>query len=514
MTNRKLPAFIDGYGIVRAYSGLLSRPDIAQQAAVRIHPFSNHKEKVLKDIEAAFDACEIKSGATLSFHHHLRNGDHVLNRVLEVAAKRGLTDLRIAASSLFPVHAPLVEHIQRGVVTRITTAYVAGPVGEALARGMLPTPVVMQTHGGRARAIESGELHIDVAFVGAPAADRMGNLSGAEGPSACGSLGYAMVDVQFADRVVAITDYLCKHPLCPIDISQEKVDFVVEVDSIGDPKGILSGTTKPTTESLGLQIASMASEVISSSGLLKEGFSFQTGAGGVSIATSQFVKAAMEERNIVGGFGAGGVTGYLVDMLDAGLFRTVFDVQCFDLKAVESYRRDWRHQAMSASLYANPHNKGALVDQLDVMLLGAAEIDLSFNVNVTTGSDGKILGGSGGHADTAAGSKLAIVTTKLRSSAGPKIVEHAGCVTTPGESIDVLVTEAGIAVHPQRLDLKERLTAAGLRVRDIKELYDLAQEGGSVTTMKSANHSDEEVIGVVEYRDGSVIDVIYKIPSG
>jgi citrate lyase subunit alpha/citrate CoA-transferase len=89
----------------------------------------------------------------------------------------------------------------------------------------------MTTHGGRARAIESGELHIDVAFVAAPSADPHGNLSGAQGPAACGSLGYAMVDAQHADRVAAVTDHLCAHPLCPIDISQEKVDFVVTVSN-------------------------------------------------------------------------------------------------------------------------------------------------------------------------------------------------------------------------------------------------------------------------------------------
>lgn len=508
MGNRVLPDFIEGYGSVRAYSDMTSVPEVALRAATRIFPAVGGQGKLLKDIEAAFDACKIESGATLSFHHHLRNGDNVLNLVLEVAAKRGLTDLRVAASSIFPVHAPLVEHIRRGVVSRITTAYVAGPVGEALACGVLPTPVVMQTHGGRARAIESGELHIDVAFVAAPAADVQGNLSGTEGPSACGPLGYAMVDVQFADRVVAITDYLCRHPLCPIDIAQDKVDFVVKVDSIGDPKGILSGTTTPTTDPVGLKIAAAAADVIAASGLLKEGFSFQTGAGGVSIATSLYVKEAMEKRRIVGSFGAGGVTGYLVDMLEAGLFRTIFDVQCFDLKAVASYRSDRRHQAMSASLYANPFTKGALVDQLDAMLLGAAEIDLSFNVNVTTGSDGRILGGSGGHSDTAAGAKLAIVTTKLRSSAGPKIVEQVGALTTPGETIDVLVTEAGIAVNPLHKELKERLQSAGLCVLEIQQLYALATDGAPAPPRVSGVEHDQRIVGVVEYRDGSIIDVI------
>ncbi|WP_207005460.1 citrate lyase subunit alpha [Trinickia mobilis] len=32
----------------------------------------------------------VRDGATLSFHHHLRNGDHILDMVLEVAAEMGL----------------------------------------------------------------------------------------------------------------------------------------------------------------------------------------------------------------------------------------------------------------------------------------------------------------------------------------------------------------------------------------------------------------------------------------
>jgi hypothetical protein len=66
--------------------------------------------------------------------------------------------------------------MRHGVVTRLSTAYVAGLVAEAVSRGVLASPLVMQTHGGRARTIESGDLHIDVAFVAAPAADRHGNV--------------------------------------------------------------------------------------------------------------------------------------------------------------------------------------------------------------------------------------------------------------------------------------------------------------------------------------------------
>ena len=235
---RPLPAFVDGYGALRPFTGVEPPPAFVMRAGTRVHPATSAKDKRLRDIDAAFEACDIRSGATLSFHHHLRNGDQVLNQVLAVAAKRGLKDLRIAPSSLFPVHAPLVDHMRSGVVTRLCTAYIAGPVAEAVSRGVLATPVVMQTHGGRARSIESGELSIDAAFVAAPSADAHGNLSGADGRAACGPLGYAMVDAQHADRVVAITEHVSPYPLCPIDIAQDKVDFVVIVDSIGDPQGI------------------------------------------------------------------------------------------------------------------------------------------------------------------------------------------------------------------------------------------------------------------------------------
>lgn len=508
-----LPSHIDGYGPVRPFDGVAPPPAVVTRAATRLQPRVAGRDKLLRDLDAAFDACDIRDGATLSFHHHLRNGDQVLNQVLAVAARRGLRDLTIAPSSIFPVHAPLVEHLRRGVVTRVITAYAVGPVADAISRGVLARPMVMQTHGGRARAIEAGELEIDVAFVAAPTADRLGNLSGAEGRAACGPLGYAMVDAQHAARVVGVTDNLQPYPLCPVDISQQWVDFVVPVDSIGDPQGILSGTTQPTKDPLGLRIAQTATQVIAASGLLTEGFSFQTGAGGVSIAASLYVQQAMREGKVQGSFGAGGVTGYLVDMLEAGCFRTLFDVQCFDLKAVQSYRDDRRHQAMSASLYANPHHKGNVADQLDVMLLGAAEIDLDFNVNVTTGSDGRILGGSGGHADTAAGARLAMVTTRLASSAGPKIVERVGCRTTPGETIDAVVTEAGVAVHPDRGELRDRLRSAGLEVVDLGELRRRAEALAAPAAAASGPADDDTrpIVGVVEYRDGRVIDVIRRV---
>ncbi|SNS91276.1 citrate lyase subunit alpha [Antarctobacter heliothermus] len=491
-----LPSDIPGYGPLR--------PHRATRKG------GKRRSKLLPDLDAAIAACDLCDGATISFHHHLRNGDGVFNLVMEALARRGLRDLHIAASSIFPVHAPLIDHIRRGTVSRISTAFLSGPAGEAVSRGVLPTPVSLQTHGGRARALDLGELPVDVAFVAAPAADEMGNLSGSTGPTACGTLGYPMVDVGVARHTVAVTDTLMPYPVPAIDIPQTRVTYVVQVAHIGDPAGIASGTTRPASDAVSLSIADSAAQVIAASGLLQDGFSFQTGAGGASLATAAAVGREMTARGVTGSFCSGGITGFHVQMLNAGLFRGLLDVQCFDLEAVRSYRDDPRHQSMSAAAYAGPHVGGAVVDRVDAVVLGAAEVDLNFNVNVTTRAGGTLIGGSGGHADTAAGSKLALVTTRLTAAGFAKLVPQVGTLTTPGETIDVVVTEAGLAVNPARPDLAERLTGSGLRVRDIA---DLVAEAATVATRPTPLRAEGRIVAVCEYRDGSVTDVVRAIPS-
>lgn len=463
------------------------------------------KTKLLADLDAAVDACGLHDGAVVSFHHHLRNGDRVLNAVMEAIARRGLKDVTVAATSLFAVHAPLVKHIETGTVTGISAGFIAGPVAAAISSGFLSRPARLLTHGGRARAIEAGDIAIDVAFVAAPTADALGNINGVEGPSACGALGYPQVDVAHAQCVVAVTDHLVAYPACPIAIGQEDVDFVVVTQSIGDAAGIVSGTTRPTTDPTGLAIAELAARVIDASGLLKEGFSFQTGAGGVSLAAAAQVRRLMAERGVVGSFASGGITGQHVAMLEEGLFRTLLDVQCFDLEAVRSFARDPRHLAMSASRYANPHKRGAVVDQLDAVILGATQVDQDFNVNVTTGSNGVIMGGSGGHADTAAGARLAIVTSRLTASGHAKFVGRVRTITTPGETIDVVVTEVGLAVNPARSDLSDRLTKAGLPVLSMDELIARA---AAQAVHPLTPRQDGRTVAVLEYRDGTIIDTV------
>lgn len=511
---RELPKELPSYGTIKPFTGVhhgtgtFKRCSVKRSTPDRSGSAEHEGRKLLSSLKEAVERCGLRNGMTISFHHHLRNGDYVMNQVLEVIAEAGIKEIVIAPSSIFAVHAPVVEYMKNGVVTGIYTAYMSGPVAEAVSKGMLKTPAVLHTHGGRARMIESGDLHIDIAFIAAPACDEYGNLNGTNGPSACGALGYAVADATFADWTVAVTDHLVPYPACPIEIDQSNVDYVVQVEKLGDPNGIVSGTTKITKDPVGLIIAKRTVELMVASGLLKNGLSFQTGAGGTSLAVATYLREHMLQNGIQGSFAAGGITGYLVDMLEEGLFHSLFDVQCFDLKAVQSYSINPRHQPMSASLYGNPENKGAVVDRLDVMILGATEIDTAFNVNVITGSNGVIMGGSGGHSDTAAGAKLAIVVTQLTKGRLPIVVDQVTTVTTPGETIDAVVTERGIAIHPARTELIRAAKAAGLPVMTIEQLKVIAE---GLTGKPEQIQFEDQIVAVVEYRDGTVIDVVRRV---
>ena len=461
--------------------------------------------KIIAGIEQAIRSSGLKSGMTVSFHHHLRNGDYVLNLVLAEAARQGIRDLTVQATSLFDCHLPLIDHIRSGVVTGLETNYMSGGIGKAISEGVLSKPVLFRSHGGRPEAIETGRVRINVAFIAAPAADCMGNANGIAGTAACGSLGYAMSDARFAGKVVLVTDHIEDYPLIPASIGEEDVDIVAQVDCIGDPRGIVSGTTRITRDPVGLAIARYAAQVIEASGLCRDGFSFQTGAGGASLAVTQYLKPIMKRLGVTGSFGLGGITGYMVDMLEEGYFKALMDVQCFDLRAVESIRNNPRHYEVSATRYAGPHARSAAVDSLDAVVLGATEIDTGFNVNVHTDSNGYIIGGSGGHSDTAAGAKLAMIVAPLYRARLPIVVDKVLCTTTPGHTVDVLVTQRGIAVNPLRKDLEDKLRAFGLPVYDIHELKDMAER---VTGKPQTRVPGGRAAAEVEYRDGRIIDRI------
>ena len=464
--------------------------------------------KLVKTLREAIELSGLKSGMSVSFHHHLRNGDYTLNMVMDEIAAMGIRDLTLNASSLFDTHLPLAQHIRNRVVRKINTNYMSAGLGRLISEGLMEEPVDFRTHGGRPRDIAMGITPIDVAFIAAPAADCAGNCSGKFGPSACGSLGYAFPDAMYAKRVIVITDNLVAYPLQSWSIPEIYVHYVVKVDAIGNPAGIVSGTTKITRDPVGLVMAETAVKVIQHSGLLKDGFSFQTGAGGASLAAARFLMDVMLRDQIQGSFASGGITGYLVDMLNAGCFEALMDVQCFDLKAVESIRTNSRHQEISAMQYASPAAASAVVDKLDVVILGATEIDTQFNVNVHTDSCGCIMGGSGGHSDTAAGAKLAMIIAPLFRARLPIVTDRVSCISTPGQDIDVLVTQRGVAVNPKNQELLLRLKDAGLPVTEMEALKHTAEK---ITGMPKKFVASGRPVANVIWRDGTQIDTIRSI---
>ncbi len=506
---REIPDYIEGYGKVRRFEGAFARKPEGRIAGAKLRCFNNDRaNKVAPSLKDAIRASGLKSGMTISFHHHLRNGDYVVNMVLDACAELGIKDLTLFPTALFGVHKKVIDHIKSGVVTKIMGS-VNGPIGQLVSEGGMGVPVVLRSHGGRPRAVMAGDVHIDVAFIAAPTADCCGNICGTIGKSACGSLGYAYTDADYADTVIAVTDNLVAYPAAPVSIPQTKADIVVEVPSIGDPAGIVSGTTKVTRDPLRLLISKYAAQLIEASPYFKDGISFQTGAGGIPLAVTAFMKQAMIRKGIKGGFGLGGITGYFVELLKEGLLGKLMDVQSFDLDAVRSIAENPNHIEISADWYANPWNCGAAVNMLDVVILGATEVDTDFNANVNTEADGALLHGTGGHQDTAAGAKLTIIAQPLLRGRIPCVTDKVYSVTTPGEVIDAIVTEYGITINPRRKDLLDAVSEVkGLPVVPMDELAARARKMSGPTDPVATT---DRIVGVVEWRDGTVIDVVRQL---
>lgn len=497
--------YADQYGV---FEGELAHIDTYQEASRTVTPVRPRDTKLLSSIREAIEKTGLKDGMTISFHHHFREGDYVMNMVLEEIAGLGIKNISIAPSSIANVHAPLIDHIKNGVVTNITSSGLRDNVGAAISAGIMENPVVIRSHGGRARAIAAGDVHIDVAFLGAPSADAYGNANGTVGKATCGSLGYAMIDAKYADKVVIITDTLVPFPNTPISIPQTDVDYVVEVEAIGDPQGIAKGATRFTKNPKELLIAEYAAKVITNSPYYKEGFSFQTGTGGAALAVSRFLREAMLKDGIKASFALGGITNAMVELLEEGLVEKIIDVQDFDHSSAVSLGSNAGHYEIDAEMYASPLSKGSVINQLDTAILSALEIDTDYNVNVMTGSDGVIRGASGGHSDTSMACKMSLVISPLVRGRIPTIVDKVNTVVTPGTSIDVIVTEVGIAINPDRQDLIEHFKTLDVPQYTIEELKEKAYQ---IVGTPEAIHYSDKVVALIEYRDGTLIDVVRNV---
>lgn len=463
-------------------------------------------DKRISSIKEALIRAGIRDGMTISTHHHFRNGDMLANMLFDAVNELGIKDIRWFPSASFPCHEHLIQYLDDGTIHHIEGS-MNGPLGSYVSEGNMKGMAVLRSHGGRYQAVQDGEVKIDIAVIGAPMADPFGNANGLEGDSACGLLGFALADSQYADRVIVVTDNMVPFPCIPWQIQGNYVDFTVEVPKLGIPEQIVSGTTRITKSPDRLLLAEMTARFCDAAGIIKDGFSFQSGAGGTSLAVGEFFKDIMKKKGIKARFARGGSNKYLVSMLEEGLVDYILDGQTFDLDGVRSMRENPRHVWTSPFTSYNYHGKGNFAPLVDVAILGATEVDVNFNANVVTHSDGYLLHGIGGWQNCLF-SKTVILPLPLVRDRVPVIIDRVTTLCGPGELIDVIVTERGIAINPLRKDLLEAVKDSGL---PIKQVAELKEEAESICGRPEKVSHDDRVIAAIKWVDGTVIDVVRKV---
>jgi citrate lyase subunit alpha/citrate CoA-transferase len=463
-------------------------------------------DKRVPSLREALERCGLKDGMCISTHHHFRNGDLLANQVFDAAHEMGIKNLVWFPSASFPCHQHLIPYLEDGTIHHIEGS-MNGPIGKFTSEGKMKGLGVLRSHGGRYQAIQDGEVHIDVAVIGAGCADPFGNANGLSGPSASGLLGFALADSQYADRVIVATDNMVDFPCAPWQIQGNYVDFTVEMEKIGDPDQIVSGTTQITRSPDRLYLAELTARFCDAAGIIRDGFSFQSGAGGTSLAVGEYFRKIMRERNIRARFARGGSNAYLVSMLEEGLVEYILDGQTFDLEGVRSMRENPNHLWTSPFTSYNHHGKGNFAGMVDVVILGATEIDLDFNANVVTHSDGYLLHGIGGWQNCLY-SRTVILPVPLFRDRIPVIRDRVTTLCGTGELIDVIVTERGIAVNPAREDLLEKVRGSGLPLRSLAELK---AEAERICGKPESPRFTENPVAVVKWVDGTLLDTVWQV---
>ena len=465
-------------------------------------PLDGNKE--VADLKEALVKAGLKDGMTISTHHHFRNGDLIANQIFDIAHELGVKSLRWFPSAAFPCHEPLIKYLEDGTIHHIEGS-MNGPLGKFVSEGNMQGIGVLRSHGGRYQAVQDGEVLIDIAVIGAACADPFGNANGLYGSSTSGLLGFALADSEYAEKVIVVTDNMVQFPCVPWQIQGNHVDYTVRMDKVGIPEKIVSGTTQITKSPDRLYLAELTAEFCDVVGIIKDGFSFQTGAGGTSLSVSQYFGDKMRARGIKARFARGGSNKYLVEMLEEGLIEYILDGQTFDLDGVRSMADNPNHVWTSPFTSYNFHGKGNFAGMVDVVILGATEVDVNFNANVVTHSDGYLLHGIGGWQNCLF-SKTVILPLPLFRDRIPVIIDEVTTICGPGELIDVIVTERGIAINPLRTDLIEAVKGAGLPIKTIQELKDEAEEICGKPDPRPENL--EKVIAAIKWVDGTVIDVV------
>jgi len=404
-------------------------------------------DKTLPSLKEALIKAGLKDGMTISTHHHLRDGDLVSNQIFKISNELGVKDLVWYPSASFPCHEPLIEYLENGTIHHI------------------------------------------------------------QGQSACGVLGYTKADALFAEKVIIVTDNLVDFPCMPMEIEGNYVDYVVEVDKIGIPEKIVSGTTRITKNPERLEIAEIASRFLLESGILRDKCFVQAGAGGISLAIGQYVHNILRENGWKIQVGFGGSTKYMVSMLKEGTMEHIMDAQAFDLDAVRSISENPNHHRYPVFNAYNFHSKGNLNSMMDISILGATEVDVNFNGNVVTHSDGYLLHGIGGW-QNCLHAKNVILPLPLVRHGIPVIRDEVTTIVGPGELIDVIITTFGIAINPRRTDLLEKMKNSDLPIKTIEELKNEAER---ICGKPEKPEFTDKIVAAVKWVDGTVIDVVRQV---
>jgi citrate lyase subunit alpha/citrate CoA-transferase len=505
---RKVPTEVNGKPVI-PFKGVGKHRPEGNKFAPRISScvdFPEDGNKLVPSLKEALQKAGLKDGMTISTHHHFRNGDLIAVQIFDIAAELGIKNLVWFPSASFECHAPLIKYLEDGTIHHIEGS-MNGQLGSFTSEGKMKGVGVLRSHGGRYQAVQDGEVQIDIAVIAAPTADFFGNANGVDGPAACGLLGFALADSQYADRVIVVTDNLVPFPCLPWQIQGNYVDYVVKVDTIGIPEKIVSGTTEITKSPDRLLLAEMTAKFCEQAGIIKDGFSFQAGAGGTALSIGIYFAEMLKRKGMKARFARGGSNKYLVEMLNEGLVDYILDGQTFDLNGVKSMRDNPRHVNTSPFTSYNYHGKGNFAQLVDVVILGATEVDVKFNANVVTHSDGVLLHGIGGWQNCLF-AKCTILPIPLFRDRIPVIRDEVTTICGPGELIDVIVTERGIAINPLRQDLIERVKNSGMPIKTIEQLK---QEAEKICGVPARQKFEEEIVAVVKWVDGTVLDSIRKV---
>ncbi|HBS86309.1 MAG: citrate lyase subunit alpha [Bacteroidetes bacterium GWF2_38_335] len=505
---RMIPVEVNGKPVI-PYQGVGKYRPTGRRFAPKLVSCADYPadgNKLVSSLKEALIKAGLKDGMTISTHHHFRDGDIIGNLIFDIAHEMGIKNLVWFPSASFSCHAHLIPYLEDGTINRIEGS-MNGPLGRFTSEGKMKGVGVLRSHGGRYQSVQDGEVQIDIAVIAAPTADPFGNATGDRGPAACGLLGFALADSQYAEKVIVVTDNLIPFPCVPWQIQGNYVDYVVKVDKVGIPEKIVSGTTEITKSPDRLLIAEMTAMFCDEAGIIQDGFSYQAGAGGTALSIGNFFENILRERKIKARFIRAGSNKYPVKMLEDGYVDYILDGQTFDLEGVRSMRENPGHLNTSPFTSYNYHGKGNFASMVDVVILGATEVDVNFNANVVSHSDGYLLHGIGGWQNCIF-SKCTILPIPLFRDRIPIIVDDVFTLCGPGELIDVIVTERGIAINPLRKDLIKKMKGSKLPIKTIQQLK---AEGEAICGKPQKPKTTDEIVAIVKWVDGTVIDAIRKI---